>query len=584
MLARDEERWTKQQLQALGTKLKPYLSVLEAPCEEVASTLQDLLATSGPDVKSISALLEEFAMRQVPAQLGLDPSALTEEEKARLNRLCDLCAQRIAELWQAVLTLHGLKAKLQGPQGSPETAQQFEQSRAHVKEALERILKTLEEHVLDLPPTTSLRRAPVVNGLLTTLSNQVYHELRRALALGGFSKNVEGWPSEPIMGDGYCALAQLRPSPREPIPDEALESYQQRMWALRKRLSDLDADVLDGVTAIWLENARYKDEMVAVTADDLLRLRGIKPKPGGRGRGGYTDEQREAIVRSVENLAAIWLNVQEATIVRETTDRRGRVHKVQESWAIQSPALVASSRLMQKTSRGSGKIYAWRVRPGDFFTPYLLGPGRQTALLSQKALAFDPYRQTWEKRLTRYFAYQWRVRARAGTYMQPFRVTTLLEQCEPTSDYKRPWRLKEHLEKALDNLEEAKVISSWSYQRAQGSGTYTDPATGEKLPNYEAQKSRDWLNWTVLVEPPPEIVQHYQELSTGKTRSIPASVSSAELGDQIRRWRQREGLSQREAAKFLGITQAYLSDIEKGKKQPSSQLAAKLKAAIDERN
>jgi len=424
-------------------------------------------------------------------------------------------------------------------------------------------------------------RAAVRRGLLTTPSNRLYHELRRALALKGFRENVDGWPSQPVATDGYSALMQLRPSPREPIPDDALEAWRQRMWALREGLSDLEADVLDGVTAIWLENARHKDEMVAVTADDLLRLRRLKPRPGGKGRGGYSDRQRQEIADAVERLGAVWLNVAEAPIFREETDRRGRVRTVKESWAIQSPALVVSSRLVQKSFPwGPEKIYAWRVRPGDFFVPYLLGPGRQTALLSQKALSFDPYRQTWEKRLTRYFAYQWRVRARGGKYEQPFRVTTLLEECEPEYATKRIRWVKERLEKALDTLEEHGVIAGWRYERAEGSSTYRDPATGEELPNYEAPNARDWLNWTVLAEPPPEIVQHYQERRPGKERALPARRTPAGLGEEIQAWRRREGLSQREAARLLGITQAYLSDIERGKKQPAPELAARVKSVI----
>lgn len=437
------------------------------------------------------------------------------------------------------------------------------------------------------PPAKEGRPAPdkplrsvVRNGLMATPSNRLYHELRRALALKGFHEDVDGWPSQPVTDEGYSALMQLRPSPRETFPDDVLEAWRQRMWALRSRLSDLDADVLDAVTALWLENARHKDEMVAVTADQLLRLRGLKPRPGGKGRGGYSERQRQEIADAMENLAAVWLNVAEAPIFREETDRRGRTRKVKESWAIQSPALVVSSRMVQGSFWGPGKVRAWRVRPGDFFTAYLLGPGRQTALLSRKALAFDPYRQTWEKRLTRYFAYQWRVRAREGKYGQPFRVTTLLEECDPEYATGRIRRLKERLEKALDTLEEHAVIAGWQYERANGSGTYLDPATGEALPNYEAPNVRDWLNWTVLVEPPGEILQHYKELRGGKKRALPAGGAPAGLGEEIRTWRRREGLSVREAARLLGIGYGYFSEIERGVKQPAPDLEARLRATI----
>jgi DNA-binding XRE family transcriptional regulator len=47
-------------------------------------------------------------------------------------------------------------------------------------------------------------------------------------------------------------------------------------------------------------------------------------------------------------------------------------------------------------------------------------------------------------------------------------------------------------------------------------------------------------------------------------------------GALLRRWRQGEGLTQREAAKRLGIAQSTYSAVETGRRQPTKPQAAKL--------
>jgi len=84
------------------------------------------------------------------------------------------------------------------------------------------------------------------------------------------------------------------------------------------------------------------------------------------------------------------------------------------------------------------------------FAHFLAGPGRQTALLSAKALQYDPYRQTWEKRLTRYLSWQWRCEAHTGNYLQPFAVATLLTAIGyPVNRRRLTWQ-RDRLEKTPD--------------------------------------------------------------------------------------------------------------------------------------
>ena len=54
------------------------------------------------------------------------------------------------------------------------------------------------------------------------------------------------------------------------------------------------------------------------------------------------------------------------------------------------------------------------------------------------------------------------------------------------------------------------------------------------------------------------------------------------LNDQLREARRRRGLSQEDLAKRLGMTQAHISDIEKGKVSPRMASVLELARALDQ--
>ena len=120
--------------------------------------------------------------------------------------------------------------------------------------------------------------------------------------------------------------------------------------------------------------------------------------------------------------------------------------------AIQSRAFTITDLFGQIRLDGGLDVEKFIFRPGKVLAHFLFGPGRQSAMLSAKALAYDPYRQKWEKRLARYLSYQWRCRAHNGDYLQPFRVATLLDATGAELDRRDPARTRTRLEKALDTL------------------------------------------------------------------------------------------------------------------------------------
>ena len=94
------------------------------------------------------------------------------------------------------------------------------------------------------------------------------------------------------------SFIQLRPHAR-PVQYElsvTQEDPVETMWQLRNQLSDLDADVLDILSWRWLEQANESGN-AAIEIDEILRIRGIKPKKGGKARrGGYESEQLAKIL------------------------------------------------------------------------------------------------------------------------------------------------------------------------------------------------------------------------------------------------------------------------------------------------
>ena len=53
------------------------------------------------------------------------------------------------------------------------------------------------------------------------------------------------------------------------------------------------------------------------------------------------------------------------------------------------------------------------------------------------------------------------------------------------------------------------------------------------------------------------------------------------VGGRLTRWRKAQGLSQQELARKIGISQAFVSSLELGRKQPSLQVLEELSRAMN---
>jgi len=383
--------------------------------------------------------------------------------------------------------------------------------------------------------------------LIATGSSAVYHGLRSRMYPGAFrAYDGSPFPISPINETQIRGQIELKPHSLDDfpaLPPDELVTLAGEMWKYASELSELDADVMDAICHAWLTQARSPESKAIVDIDAILELRGIKPKKSGNGRrGGYMPEQRQNVLQTLSRLQSLWLQLDEAPDYQASKGSKPR------SRSIASRAFTFTDIAGQKRIDGGIDVDHVAFVPGELLARYLLGVGRQTALLSAKALRYDPYRQAPEKTLTRYLSYLWRVRATKGTYREPLRVTTLLEHSRIALD-ERPDRKRSRLEKALDTLRADGVIASWRYD---GWEPGTAPARGW---------ASGWLQALVIIEPPAPIPAHYAgELRGG----MPMLADARPIAERMKATRARLRLSQEAAAEACGLAQQTYSRAERG--------------------
>ena len=318
-------------------------------------------------------------------------------------------------------------------------------------------------------------------------------------------------------------------------------------------MDDRTADVLDYFVIKVSQDANNSEQDVTLNADEFYNMRGIRKHKGGAGRrGGYKSTDRSIFTRDIERLATLWVRLEEYTGIE--VDEKNKRRRIKRR-GIDSRVIMLSAREGQLDLSNRLEPTTYRGRLGPLFAASIFGAGRQTALLSVKALSYDPYRQVPEKRLTRYLSWQWRIRQASGNYLQPFQVSTLLEGMHIEIDKNHPKQTKERLEKALNTLENDQVTAGWQYNNE-----WNEEIVGQRgwIPR--------WESCGIIIEPPQKIQDQYQKIKQIESnRSQELYAVERTFGERLRDIRLTRGLTQMRAAEEIGINQATYSRAEKGR-------------------
>lgn len=389
--------------------------------------------------------------------------------------------------------------------------------------------------------------------MLATGSAAVYQRLRSSMHPDGF-QHYEGnaFPLAPVDESDASGAIEMKPPHIDELavlPADELEALAGKMYQQTRELSQLEAHTLDALSHIWIKQARHPEARAVVSVDELLSLRGLKPKKSGSGRrGGYMPEQRQEMLQVLSRIRNLWLRIDELSTYEDNGSKTKKGRR-ETRRGVAGPAFVITGVGGQTRLDGGLDVDRVSFTPGDVLSLYLWGPGRQTAIIDAKILRYDPYRQEPESMLARYLSWQWKIRSTKGTYSKPYRVSTLLKESRLQLNTSEPARTRGRLETLLETLRRDGIIRSWRYK----SWSIGDaPRVGWAEP---------WLLELVIIEPPNSVVSYYLDNHRG---ALPDG-EPAPLADRLQATRERLELTQAQASEDTGVSQQAYSRAERGK-------------------
>lgn len=247
-----------------------------------------------------------------------------------------------------------------------------------------------------------------------------------------------------------------------------------KLWEQVKQQTDTQVDLAFAAISLCIRSTE-PDHSAWIYAENFLKGRGkkkmTKPVAGEnrlavRRTAGYRQEDYQEVGHALFNLEKIWLTIDQPIDVeeynRKTKKRKQRRYTYKGRLIIVKGALTQKD--LQTTDSDTGMEVAWHIAPGDWLTPFLEMPNRQVAYLSEKALQYDPYRQKWEKYLSRYFFFNGHMNSKGRSCIFNRQVERLLQDCSLEIDRNEHKRTRDHFEKAMNQLVTDGFISRWYYK------------------------------------------------------------------------------------------------------------------------
>ena len=245
------------------------------------------------------------------------------------------------------------------------------------------------------------------------------------------------------------------------------------LWRQVKNFSDDDADVVLALFAHLIRPSE-NDGTAWCMASQYLDYRGIKPimkadtPSGHKRRAGHRQEDIKAIGDSIGRIENIWITLSQW--IDETPSgkkKRKRTEYTHKGRLLMVEEAYTQRELPEGDIEGDpGMEIGWRIRPGSWLRTFLESPNRQVAILCQKSLQYDPYRQQWEKRLSRYFMFHGHINTHGGGGTFNREIGKMLQELSLEVNKERPQRTRDRFEKAMNTLTKDKIIQEWKYAEA----------------------------------------------------------------------------------------------------------------------
>jgi hypothetical protein len=226
---------------------------------------------------------------------------------------------------------------------------------------------------------------------------------------------------------------------------------------------------------------------VWATGEGLLDMRGVRRMTKREGRlvrtAGHRAEDLDAMAAAIRILSALRVHATAPLAA----------HRL----AAEDVPLIVVHEVQERTrSSGVTMPVAWRYSLGPW-AGALSGGREPAALFPRAALAYDPCREQFAKRLARYLTFHFRMDAARGAPLERA-IGPLLQECNLSLDRRNPERTRQSLERALDRLRHDGVIAAWRI--------------AEDAPLPARGWLAHWLRRRLVATPPSSVQQRYTRL------------------------------------------------------------------------
>ena len=306
-------------------------------------------------------------------------------------------------------------------------------------------------------------------------------------------------------------------------------------------------------------------EPVLITEDAMLKYKGFD-------RYGIERRKlRERLRQEMELLGALRFELEDYKIGHPSAHRRSSISYSGRLFDVETVRMYQESLLGERTVTGM----AWSVRAGQWAKYFLSAAGRVwLAQTSQTLLELDHTRGVplMAKKIGEYLTDLTPIVPR----LEPLIIGHLLAQIGelPQERFRtKDWAgvTRDQFDAAMNLLQLRAVFSSVAWPDGYG------PDDRDRVKGWVPK----WLSSHVTIQVVPAGgLKNDRMLSRTKRGPVSKPPAAAQLvdGPAIRRARTERNWHQTALAKYLGVTVPYLSQIETGKRHPSIELAARIRA------